>query len=63
MARNFTEKLKEKEQLKEKAKEREKKTQPKKKKVNDWERTGQKSGAAGAKKQVTTGLFNTEKEG
>ncbi|XP_032387290.1 olfactomedin-like protein 2B [Etheostoma spectabile] len=43
-ARNFTEKAREKECGKERAKE--KKPQQKKKKVNDLERTGQKSGAA-----------------
>ncbi|XP_034744138.1 olfactomedin-like protein 2B [Etheostoma cragini] len=43
-ARNFTEKAREKEFGKERAKE--KKPQQKKKKVNDLERTGQKSGAA-----------------
>ena len=45
-ARNFTEKAREKERVKERAKEKEKKAQQKKKKVNDLERAGQKSGAA-----------------
>lgn len=43
-ARNFTERAREKERMKEK--EKEKKVQQKKKKVNDLERSGQKSGAA-----------------
>uniref|UniRef100_G3PPR8 Olfactomedin-like 2Bb n=1 Tax=Gasterosteus aculeatus aculeatus TaxID=481459 RepID=G3PPR8_GASAC len=47
-ARNFTERTREKERVKERAKEKEKerKAQQKKKKVNDLERAGQKSGAA-----------------
>lgn len=54
-ARNFTERAKEKERVKERAKEKEKKAQQKKKKVNDLERAGQKSGAAAyANKQVQT---------
>lgn len=56
-ARNLTEREKSKEHVKERAKEKEKdkKTQQKKKKVNDLERAGQKSGApAYASKQVTT---------
>lgn len=55
--RNFTERAKEKERVKERAKEKEKekKAQQKKKKVNDLERAGQKSGAAAyANKQVLT---------
>ncbi|XP_059200521.1 olfactomedin-like protein 2B [Centropristis striata] len=46
-ARNFTERAREKERVKERAKEKEKekKAQQKKKKVNDLERAGQKSGA------------------
>lgn len=57
LARNFTERAREKERVKERAKEkeREKKAQQKKKKVNDLERAGQKSGAAAyANKQVLT---------
>ncbi|KAL7387201.1 hypothetical protein ABVT39_019831 [Epinephelus coioides] len=48
IARNFTERAREKERVKERAKEKEKekKAQQKKKKVNDLERAGQKSGAA-----------------
>ncbi|KAM3603813.1 uncharacterized protein V6R79_002482 [Siganus canaliculatus] len=45
-AGNFTERVREKERLKEKAKEKEKKALQKKKKVNDLDRAGQKSGAA-----------------
>lgn len=53
LARNFTERAREKERMKEKAKEKEKKTQQKKKKVNDLEGPGQKSRAAAyADKQV-----------
>ncbi|XP_029309414.1 olfactomedin-like protein 2B isoform X2 [Cottoperca gobio] len=48
IARNFTERVREKERVKERAKEKdkEKKAQQKKKKVNNMEREGQKSGAA-----------------
>ncbi|XP_054458598.1 olfactomedin-like protein 2B [Anoplopoma fimbria] len=48
VARNFTERTREKERVKERAKEKEKerKAQQKKKKVSDLERVGQKSGAA-----------------
>ncbi|XP_074506253.1 olfactomedin-like protein 2B [Sebastes fasciatus] len=48
VARNFTERAREKERAKERAKEKEKekKAQQKKKKVSDLERAGQKSGAA-----------------
>lgn len=56
-ARNLTERARAKEHVKEKAKEKEKekKGQQKKKKVNDLERAGQKSGApAYDSKQVTT---------
>lgn len=56
-AGNFSEKAREKERMKEKAKEKEKekKAQQKKKKVNDLERTGPKSGAAAyTNKQVQT---------
>lgn len=55
-AHNMTEKARAKEHVKEKSKEKdkEKKVQQKKKKVNDLERAGQKSGApAFANKQVT----------
>lgn len=54
-AHNFTEIAREKERARERAKEKEKdkKAQQKKKKVNDLERAGQKSGAAAyANKQV-----------
>ncbi|XP_076601384.1 olfactomedin-like protein 2B [Chaetodon auriga] len=48
LARNITERAREKERMKERAKEKEKekKAQQKKKKANDLERVGQKSGAA-----------------
>lgn len=55
-ARNFTERAREKERVKERAKEKEKEKkaqQQKKKKTNDLERSGPKSGAAAyANKQV-----------
>lgn len=53
LARNFSERAREKERLKEKAKEKEKKTQQKKRKVNDLEGPAPKSrAAASADKQV-----------
>ncbi len=56
-AGNFTERAREKQRARERAKEKEKekRAQQKKKKVNDLERAGQKSGAAAyANKQVLT---------
>ncbi|KAK9539470.1 hypothetical protein VZT92_004575 [Zoarces viviparus] len=66
VARNSSEKTREKERVKERAKEKEKerKAQQKKKKVNDLERAGQKSGAAayGNKKKNSDGQLKKNQQ-
>ncbi|KAK1879783.1 Olfactomedin-like protein 2B [Dissostichus eleginoides] len=66
-ARNFTERAREKEHVKERPKEKdkEKKAQQKKRKVNDLERSGQKSGAAASgnkQKNQESQLKNNQQE-
>ncbi|KAF3858852.1 hypothetical protein F7725_012053 [Dissostichus mawsoni] len=66
-ARNFTERAREKERVKERPKEKdkEKKAQQKKRKVNDLERSGQKSGAAASgnkQKNQESQLKNNQQE-
>ncbi|XP_068558141.1 olfactomedin-like protein 2B isoform X2 [Cebidichthys violaceus] len=66
VARNSTERTREKERVKERAKEKEKerKAQQKKKKVNDLERAGQKSGAAayGNKQKNSNGQLKKKQQ-
>lgn len=58
LARNFSDRAREKDRVKEKAKEKEKKTQQKKKKVMELEGSVKKNGAAAyANKQVLSPLY------